>query len=112
MLHSREEQKGGIMAPVPGTNTDETLHLTITVPKDVAQHVRDEIAKGIYASESDYVESILLSETLFEPIDQDELTHWMNTEGARRLEALHRDPSSGLTSDQAFAGLLDDEGEG
>ena len=91
------------------THPDETLHLTITLPKDVAQHVRDQVAKGRYANESEYIESMLQSQTLFDPIDPNELTHWMNTEGARRLEALHRNPSSGLTSEQAFAGLLDEE---
>ncbi|HZQ44725.1 MAG TPA: hypothetical protein VFA99_15835 [Acidobacteriaceae bacterium] len=94
------------------TSTNETLHLTLTLPKDVAQHLREQVAKGVYTSESEYVESMLLSQTLFDPIDQDDLTRWMNTEGARRLEALHRDPSSGLTSDQAFEGLLDDSEDG
>lgn len=92
----------------PVTSSNETLHLTLTLPRDVAQHLHEQVAAGLYTSESEYVESILLSETLFDPIDQDELTHWMNTEGARRLEALHRNPASGLTSEQAFAGLLDD----
>jgi Arc/MetJ-type ribon-helix-helix transcriptional regulator len=97
------------MAPITPTHNEQTLHLTLTLPKDVAQHLRDQVATGVYASESEYIESILLSETLFDPIDHDKLTHWMNTEGARRLEALHRNPSTGLTSEQAFAGLLDEE---
>ena len=38
-----------------------------------------------------------------------ELVEWMNTEGARRLERLRANPSSGLTLDQAFEGLIDEE---
>lgn len=91
------------------THSAETLHLTITLPKDVAQHLHEQVAKGAYASESDYIECMLQLQALFDPIDRDELTRWMNTEGARRLEALHRNPSSGLTSDQAFEGLLGNE---
>ena len=90
-------------------HTHETMRLTLTLPKDVVQHLREQVARGVYSSESDYVQSILLSETLFDPMERDELTQWMNSEGARRLEALHRDPSSGLTGDQAFEGLLNEE---
>jgi Arc/MetJ-type ribon-helix-helix transcriptional regulator len=91
------------------TRTEETLHLTITLPKDVAQHLREEVAKGLYASESEYVQSMLQSETLFPPIDHDELTEWINTEGARRYDLMRADPSRALTEDQVFEGLLDTE---
>jgi hypothetical protein len=49
-----------------------------------------------------------LSESLFDDMDQDQLAHWMNTEGVRRLEALHANPSSGLTVDEVFEGLIDE----
>lgn len=92
----------------PLTQAEETLHLTITLPKDVAQHLHEQVAKGQYASESEYVESMLQSQTLFEPIDQDQLTHWISTEGVRRYDAMRADPSRALTEEQAFAGLCDD----
>lgn len=95
------------MASVNQTN--ETMQLTLTLPRDVAQHLRDQVATGLYASESEYIESILQSETIFPPIDQDELTQWINTEGVRRYDAMRADPSRALTEQQAFAGLCDDE---
>lgn len=93
--------------------THETMQLTITLPKTVAQHLREQVATGLYASESEYIESILLSETLFPPIDQDELTQWINTEGVRRLRAMEADPSSSLTASEVFDFLdkNNDEGE-
>jgi len=97
------------MAPL--TSANETLNLTITLPKDVAQHLRDQVAKGRYASESEYIQSILQSETLFDPVDQNELTHWIETEGVRRFDAMRADPSSALTEAEAFAGLCNEEEE-
>ncbi len=98
------------MAPL--THTEERLQLTITLPKAVAQHLREQVATGQYASESEYIESILLSETLFPPIDQDELTEWINTEGVRRLRAMEADPARALTADEAFDFLNENVDEG
>lgn len=97
------------MAHVANTNAQETLHLTITLPKDVAQHLHEQVAKGQYASESEYVECMLQSETLFPPVDQDQLTQWINTEGVRRYDAMRADPSRALTEEQAFGGLCGEE---
>lgn len=91
--------------------THETLQLSLSLPSSVVNDIRTQVASGTYLSESEYVETVLLSHALFEPINEDELTHWMNTEGARRLEAMHADPSIGLTVDEAFAGLIDEEPE-
>jgi hypothetical protein len=52
---------------------NETLQLTISLPPNVAKNIRDQVQSGVYANESEYVESILLSESLFDPINQDEL---------------------------------------
>ena len=90
----------------------ETMQLTITLAKTVAQHLREQVATGQYASESEYIESILLSETLFPPIDQDELTQWINTEGVRRLRAMEADPSNSLTAAEVFDFLDDNNAEG
>lgn len=95
------------MAPV--TQTEETLHLTITLPKEVAQHLHEQVAKGNYASESEYVESILQSEALFPPINQEELTDWISTEGVHRYDAMRANPSRALTEEQVFEGLCDEE---
>jgi Arc/MetJ-type ribon-helix-helix transcriptional regulator len=91
------------------TQTEETLHLTITLPKDVAQHLHEQVAKGQYASESEYIECMLQSETLFPSMDQDQLTRWINTEGVRRYDAMRADPSRALSEEQAFAGLCGED---
>jgi len=93
------------------TATQETLQLTLSLPHDVAENIRTQVASGAYASESEYVEALLLSETLFAPIDQDELTQWMNTEGARRLEAMKADPSQCLTHEEFWASIEADDQE-
>jgi Arc/MetJ-type ribon-helix-helix transcriptional regulator len=95
------------MAPL--TQAAETLHLTITLPKDVAQHLHEQVAKGQYASESEYIECMLQSETLFPSMDQDQLTRWINTEGVRRYDAMRADPSRALSEEQAFAGLCSED---
>ncbi len=68
----------------PQTHMEERLQLTLTLPRAVAQHLREQVATGQYASESEYIESILQSETIFPPIDQDELTQWIT----RRVSAV------------------------
>lgn len=85
-----------------------TEQLTVTLPTDIADLVRSRMASGKYANESAVIEEALI-DTILQPINQDELTRWMNTEGARRLEGMHADPSIGLTVDEAFAGLIDEE---
>jgi Arc/MetJ-type ribon-helix-helix transcriptional regulator len=87
----------------------ETLQLILEVPFAVAQHIRQQVSAGMYSNENDYVQSILASSTFFEPIEEGELVHWMNTEGVRRIEGLEENPSSALTLDEAFAGLIGDE---
>jgi len=84
------------------TKPEETMQLTLTLPKVVAEHLREQVASGLYTNESEYIESILLSETLFDPIDPDKLTQWINTEGVRRLQAMECDPALALTSEQVF----------
>jgi len=90
------------------TQSEETMQLTLTLPKVVAQHLHDQVATGLYANEREYVESILLSETLFDPIDESVLTHWINTEGVRRLRAMEANPESALTAKEVFDFLEDD----
>jgi Arc/MetJ-type ribon-helix-helix transcriptional regulator len=91
--------------------THEKLQLTLSLPHDVAENIRTQVASGAYSSESEYVEALLLSETLFAPIDQDDLTHWMNTEGVRRLEAMKADPSQCLSHEEFWANIEADDQE-
>ncbi|HTV09314.1 MAG TPA: hypothetical protein VMD97_09755 [Candidatus Aquilonibacter sp.] len=85
-----------------------TEEFRITLPAEAASYVHKRIADGNFSDATEYFESLVVADLLAPPPSADELTQWMNTEGARRLEALHRNPSSGLTSDQAFAGLTDE----
>jgi Arc/MetJ-type ribon-helix-helix transcriptional regulator len=92
---------------MPVTEPKETLHLTLD--HKAAEEIRRHVSSGVYASESEYIESIVLSDTLFEPIDQKELVHWINTEGVRRLDAMKADPSQCLTHDEFWATIEKDE---
>ena len=80
----------------------ETMQFTLTLPADVAQHVREQVATGLYANESEYLESLLLSDTIFDFLPENELVAWINTEGVRRLRAMEADPSSALSTDEVF----------
>ncbi len=93
------------------TRLDETLQITLRLPKAVAEHLREQVASGLYPSESEYIESLLFSETVFPPIDQDQLTEWINTEGVRRLRVMEADPSRALTADEVFDFLDEDVNE-
>lgn len=80
----------------------ETIQVTLTVPADVAQRVREQVATGLYANESEYLESLLLSDTILDSIPENELVAWINTEGVRRLRAMEAEPSSALSADEVF----------
>jgi hypothetical protein len=88
-----------------------TEKFTIKLPAEAATYVHKRVADGHFSSPTEYFESLVVADLLAPPPSDDELVQWMNTEGARRLEALHQDPSSGLTGDQAFAGLLEEDSE-
>jgi Arc/MetJ-type ribon-helix-helix transcriptional regulator len=89
--------------------TTETLKLTVTLPVQIATHLRDQVASGGFSDESDYVESLLTTEALFRPVENAELDQWIATEGLRRLDYLKAHPESGLSHEEAFAGLCGDE---
>jgi antitoxin ParD1/3/4 len=93
---------------MPTTTT--TQQFTITLPTDVVEIVRSKVSSGEYASESDFIEAAIVDSTLSVPVDGG-LEHWIQTEGARRCAALDADPSSGLTLEETFADLDDDNFE-
>jgi hypothetical protein len=88
-----------------------TEEFVITLPAKTANFLHQRVAEGGFESPTDYFENLMVNDMLSPPPNEEELVHWMNTEGARRLDALHADPSIGLTIDEAFAGLLDEEEE-
>ena len=87
-------------------NLSTTANFVISLPQGAAEYVQQRIADGTFESPSDYVESLVVSDMLGQPPSEAELEQWMNTEGARRVEAQRADPSPGLSAAQAFAGLL------
>jgi antitoxin ParD1/3/4 len=82
-----------------------TEKVTITLPKAVVDIVRAKVSSGEYASESDFVEDVILGSALLSEPDSIGLEHWIATEGVRRYDAMKADPSRGLTSEQVFANL-------
>lgn len=83
-----------------------TAAFVIQLPQDAAEYVQQRIADGGFESPSDYVETLVVSDMLSTASSETELDQWMNTEGARRIEALHADPTRELTAEEAFLGLL------
>lgn len=86
-----------------------TEQLLITLPVEVVHHMRERMAAGGFTSSSEYIEHIMVESLLPPPPSEADTIAWMNTEGARRIEALRANPASGLTLDEAFAGLIDED---
>jgi antitoxin ParD1/3/4 len=89
--------------------TDATEQFTVTLSTDVLEFVRSKVSAGEYATESDFIEAAIVQSIFPAPSTDADLVHWMNTEGARRCAALDANPSSGLTLEEAFAGLEDED---
>jgi antitoxin ParD1/3/4 len=78
----------------------KTQSLSITLPHDMAKAVKDKVASGDYATESEVIREGLraLSER------DSALEDWLRTEGVARYDAYKRDPH-GRPADKAFARL-------
>src|SRR3977135_683402 len=79
----------------------KTQSLSITLPHDMAQLVKDKVAGGAYASESEVIRDGLRAlrqrDTAVE--------HWLRTEGVARYDAYHADPSRGIPADRVWTEL-------
>jgi antitoxin ParD1/3/4 len=66
----------------------KTRSLSITLPRDMAKAVKDKVASGAYATESEVIREGLraLSER------EAALENWLRTEGVARYDAYKRDP--------------------
>jgi antitoxin ParD1/3/4 len=79
----------------------KTQSLSITLPHDMAQMVKDKVASGDYATESE-----VIREGLRALRTQDTaLELWLRTEGVARYDAYHRDPSGASPAAEVFARL-------
>lgn len=78
----------------------KTQSLSITLPHDMAKTVKDKVASGAYATESE-----VIREGLRALNERDAaLENWLRTEGVARYDAFKRDPQ-GAPAEKVFARL-------
>ena len=79
----------------------KTQSLSITLPHDMAKMVKDKVASGAYATESEVIrEGLRALRTQDRALEQ-----WLRTEGVARYDAYHRDESTGRPAVDVFARL-------
>lgn len=78
-----------------------TQQLSITLPKEMAQLVKDKVSSGEYASDSEVIRDGLRALMARDAA----LEKWLRDEVVPAYEALKADPSSALTSEQVRAAL-------
>jgi putative addiction module CopG family antidote len=78
----------------------KTHSLSITLPHDMAKGLKDKVASGAYATESE-----VIREGLRALNERDAaLENWLRTEGVARYDAYKRDPR-GQPAEKVFARL-------
>lgn len=79
----------------------KTQSLSITLPHDMAQLVKDKVADGAYATESEVIRDGLRA------LQQRDaaVETWLRTEGVARYDAYHADPSRGIPAAQVWDNL-------
>jgi putative addiction module CopG family antidote len=75
-----------------------TRSLSITLPHDMAQMVKDKVAAGDYATESEVIREGLRALKARDIAEEE----WLRTEGVARYDAYHRDPSGTLPAETVF----------
>jgi Arc/MetJ-type ribon-helix-helix transcriptional regulator len=83
------------MSTVPATE-----ELTVTLPKEVADLVRSQVAAGKYATPGEYISRAVCNDFAYEiapPIDEGELEEWLRTEIPRRCAEADAHPEEMLT---------------
>jgi putative addiction module CopG family antidote len=79
----------------------KTQQLSITLPSEMVCMVREKVASGEYANDSE----VILDGLLFLRERDRGLEHWLRTEGVAAYDGLKANPSSGLTPEQVLAAL-------
>ena len=79
-----------------------TKQLSITLPNNMADAVKERVSSGAYASESEVIREGLRA--LFAREEADEA--WLRTEVVGSVEAMRNDPSRAITSEDMRAYLL------
>ena len=78
-----------------------TTQLSVTLPREMAARVRDKVASGEYASDSEVVREGLRA---LEARDR-ALEHWLRTEAVAIHDRMQADPSRGLSAEEVRAAL-------
>jgi putative addiction module CopG family antidote len=78
-----------------------TRSLSITLPHDMAQMVKDKVASGDYATESEVIREGLRALKARDAAEEE----WLRTEGVARYDAYHRDPTEVSPAAEVFARL-------
>ena len=79
----------------------KTKSLSITLPHDMAQLVKDKVASGDYATESEVIREGLRALRLQDAA----LEQWLHTEGVARYDAYRRGEGAGRPAAEVFARL-------
>src|SRR6267142_427348 len=75
----------------------KTRSLSITLPHEMAQLIKDKVASGGYATESEVIRDGLRAlQERDAAVEQ-----WLRTEGVARYDAYHADPSRLMSAEQA-----------
>jgi putative addiction module CopG family antidote len=79
----------------------KTQSLSITLPHDMAQLVKDKVSDGAYATESEVIRDGLRA------LQQRDaaVEHWLRTEGVARYDAYHSDPSRAVSAREVWSDL-------
>lgn len=75
--------------------------LNVTLPAELVELVRDKVASGDYASESEVVSAGLRALQAHDAV----LEEWLRTEGVARYDAYRRDGGEGRSAAEVFARL-------
>lgn len=79
----------------------KTQSLSITLPHEMAEDVRNRVAAGQYATESEVIREGLRALKA----QDNALEHWLKTEGVARYEAFRSNPAAVEPAGEVFARL-------
>jgi putative addiction module CopG family antidote len=84
----------------------KTKPISVTLTPELAEGVKSRVELGEYASDSEVVRAGLRALFAREEAEhQAYVEHWLQTEGRRRIEAFHADPTRGVPAAEVFAKL-------
>jgi putative addiction module CopG family antidote len=79
----------------------KTQSLSITLPHEMAQLIKDKVASGGYATESEVIRDGLRAlQERDAAVEQ-----WLRTEGIARYDAYHADPSRLMSAEETWSDL-------